>query len=229
MSLITTAMSSNKSGKGTSTELCLASAKSGFPETDFIIPSNMIDKDALITATLLYLPPELTLRILEEMDNDVDRMCLGLSCRRLLQIVNQSKLRLPCMKASRKVRNIHQDNKLAFSMLKRVYPLGPSGNPRTDAALCESCFKWMSMNHHLSSTRSIVLSEVRVCWDKRLDLAGIFFECAACRMRDGAPSMERLRRQKISTLSAVLDPASFCSAPVWTSRVNMHNGSEVDP
>ncbi|KAG8407306.1 hypothetical protein J3459_010543 [Metarhizium acridum] len=215
------------------TKFCCVKDQTSFDTTHFVVSDKIANKDPLIKGTLLRMPPEITLHIIEEMDNDVDRLCLGLSCRRLLHFVQDRNIRVPCMKASREARFMHKDNKLAFSMMKRVYPLNASGGPRPDAALCQSCFKWINVNHFATTTlgqgSKTVLSQVVPCPDKTYNLAGLLFECAQCVARDSTPEQERDRRQNIYRISAVSEPTRFCSVAVWTSRVNMHNGSEVDP
>ncbi|OAQ64716.1 hypothetical protein VFPPC_13932 [Pochonia chlamydosporia 170] len=203
--------------------------------TKFVIPENIIDKDALISCPVLLLPPELTLRIIEEMDDDVDRLCVGLSCRRLLHVVNQFKIQVPSMKYSRKIANIPMGDKLAFSMMKRVYPLDFKGEPRADAALCAACFKWIKKVHSVkvvtdNGKRETIHSQV-VSYTGRNseETAGIFFECAKCVAQDGRPQQERNRQMTVYKMLAIAEPNNFGSVPVWTSRVNIHKGREVDP
>ncbi|OAA39997.1 hypothetical protein NOR_05991 [Metarhizium rileyi] len=212
---------------------CVTKPTTSFSTTNFIVPRSILDQDALITGPLLRLPPEVTLQILEEAENDVDRLCLGLACRRLLHIVRQRGIQLPCLRDSRRVRNIHHDNKLAFSMMKRVYPLSPNGSPRADAALCESCFKWINTNHYLTISQHqprIVFSEVVPYLNTdTLKIGGVFFDCAKCVASDPTPNGEKIRRLEIYKLLAASETVRFGSVAVWVSRVNMHNGSEVDP
>lgn len=214
-------------------KLRLAKPQASFETTRFVVPSNIARKDPLITGSFLRLPPEISLRIIEEMDEDVDRLCLGLSCRRLLHLVQERKIRVPCMKASREARFLQQDNKLAFSMMKRVHPLNAIGEPRPGTALCQSCFKWKNMNHFATTTigqrTTTVLSQVVSLRDRQYNPVGVLFECAQCVARDSTPREERERRQRIHGIGLVSEPTEFCSSAVWTGRVNMHNGSEVDP
>lgn len=205
-----------------------------FLTTDVIVADKIHDQDPILSCSLLRIPPELTLQIFENMDNSVDKLCFGLSCRRLLHVFEQLKVKVPCLKQSRRNANIHRENKLAFSLMARVYPMDSQGNIRADVALCGTCFKWMKMHHEVTSlwgsSTKIQSSDVfpyeSICG--RI-MAGILFDCAKCVLRNGRDENERRRRLGTNRLFARIEPHKFGSAQIWASRVSMGSGTVVDP
>lgn len=205
-----------------------------FSTTNLIVAEKIRDQDPILSCTLLRIPPELTLQIFESMDNSVDQLCFGLSSRRLLQIFEQLKIKIPCMKKSRQNANIHRENKLAFSLIKRVYPMDRLGDLRAGVALCGTCFKWMKMYHEVtisfgSFSKTQGSDVMPYQGTTGMTMAGILFDCASCIIRQGRDDTERERRLGANRLFARIEPNRFVSSQIWASRVSLKNGEVEDP
>ncbi|KAF1956820.1 hypothetical protein CC80DRAFT_593512 [Byssothecium circinans] len=129
----------------------------------FIIPPKVIDTPALLSS--LRLPSELLLMIFDHA-NRLDKICLALSCRHLLQVSALASLKVP---PKCKHQGCYKEK-----LLKRVRPRDKRGNPKKSWGLCVDCMQYRPTKKSYWTTKLVDFGSSEV-WNGKYSM-----QCPQC-------------------------------------------------
>ncbi|CDM27959.1 F-box domain, cyclin-like [Penicillium roqueforti FM164] len=149
-------------------------------------PSNILVAEPQITCNLLSLPPELIVDILNKCEH-LDRMCLALTCKRLLHVSSLVRIRIPSVPKHRFLPPSTCVD--IFTLLRRIAPRDNSGRPEANIGLCCDCLRYRTRRIQYWDGYEDKYLEMGVepeMWDNAVSHwhSKYYFQCPECWCRE---------------------------------------------